>query len=489
MKMPSPQRKPAKVFISYSHDSPKHMNQVLALSDALRAKGIDCHIDQYEMSPPEGWPRWMMRQIEQAGFVLVVCTETYERRFKGEEAIGKGLGVTWEGAILTQELYEAQVNNTKFIPILFSSSDSTHIPIVLRSVTRYVVTNKDGYETLYRHLTNQPYVQKSELGEIQPMPSRERTQDFFSNPKSTSLWIIEFEGQYEGDGLEKAQAIIAELQKISGDSHLRLRRIEPGSVKLILEGSPEGFARIEFLFRTGQLTEVLGTEILDMQWEEARTAAEVRLPRGGIIYEVRTYTLRPGTVAEFEELYAKRLPLREKHSKLGAFWHTEVGPLNQVIHVYPYESLEQRTAVREAMAKDTALQQLPGGREFIVAQEAEIVVPAPFMHPLGSRDYGTGNMYEMRIDTFASGDIPKVLDSWGRAIEAREKFSPLAACWTNELGGLNKFVHVWVYKNLNERSRIHDETRKAGAWPPQTGVRPIRQENKILVAAPFSPVR
>src|SRR6516165_7619872 len=49
-----------------------------------------------------------------------------------------------------------------------------------------------------------------------------------------------------------------------------------------------------------------------------------------MIYEVRTYTLRPGTLADFEERYAKRLPLRERHSKLGAFWHTEFGPLNQV---------------------------------------------------------------------------------------------------------------------------------------------------------------
>jgi hypothetical protein len=42
-----------------------------------------------------------------------------------------------------------------------------------------------------------------------------------------------------------------------------------------------------------------------------------------MIYEVRTYTLRPGSVAEFEERFAKRLALREQHSKLGAFWHTE----------------------------------------------------------------------------------------------------------------------------------------------------------------------
>jgi hypothetical protein len=36
-----------------------------------------------------------------------------------------------------------------------------------------------------------------------------------------------------------------------------------------------------------------------------------------MIYEVRTYTLRPGTLAEFEERYEKRLPLRFKHSPLG----------------------------------------------------------------------------------------------------------------------------------------------------------------------------
>jgi hypothetical protein len=212
-----------------------------------------------------------------------------------------------------------------------------------------------------------------------------------------------------------------------------------------------------------------------------------------MIYEVRTYTLRPGTVAEFEERYATRLPLREQHSKLGAFWHTEVGPLNQVIHVYPYDDLQHRTAVRDALAKDAARAQIPSGREFVVAQEAEIMTPAPFMHPLGSRDYGSGNIYEMRTYTYAPGDLPKVLEAWAKALPDREKFSPLAACWTSELGGLNKFVHTWVYKDLNERARIREEARTGGGpggqWPPQAGVRPIRQDNKLLLPAAFSPVR
>jgi hypothetical protein len=209
-----------------------------------------------------------------------------------------------------------------------------------------------------------------------------------------------------------------------------------------------------------------------------------------MIYEVRTYTLRPGTVAEFEERYQRRLPLREKHSKLGAFWHTEFGPLNQVVHVYPYDDLQHRTRVRAALAQDAERNRLPGGQDLIVAQEAEIMIPAPFMHPLGSRDYGSGNVYEMRTYTYAPGDIPKVLEGWAKAIEARERFSPLAACWTSELGALNKFVHIWVYKDLNERARIREESRRpGGAWPPQTGVRPVQQENKLLIPAAFSPLR
>jgi len=143
-----------------------------------------------------------------------------------------------------------------------------------------------------------------------------------------------------------------------------------------------------------------------------------------MLYEVRTYTLHPGTVAEFEERFTKRLPLREKHSKLGAFWHTEFGPLNQAIHVYPYDDLRQRTSVRAAMAQDTALAQLPGGGDLIAAMESEIMNPAPFMRALGSRDYGTGNVYEMRTYTYAPGDIPKVLEAWAKAVPAREELSP-----------------------------------------------------------------
>lgn len=153
------------------------MKRVMLLSDRLCDYGIDCDIDQYQISPPEGWARWMLNKIEASDFVLVVCTETYERRFRGKEEAGNGFGVNWEGAIITQELYQAKAKNTNFIPIMFSPKDRAYIPIVLRGATHYEVNTEEGYKALYRHLTNRPLVPKPELGKLRPMPPLERKQE------------------------------------------------------------------------------------------------------------------------------------------------------------------------------------------------------------------------------------------------------------------------------------------------------------------------
>lgn len=123
-------------MISYTHDSTEHRDRVLDLANRLRGEGIDCELDQYNPFP-RGWTPWMHNNIANADFVLIVCTETYLRRFEGNEEPGRGLGGQWEGYIITQELYEAAANNEKFIPIIFSPEDSQFIPKTLRASTHF----------------------------------------------------------------------------------------------------------------------------------------------------------------------------------------------------------------------------------------------------------------------------------------------------------------------------------------------------------------
>ena len=205
-----------------------------------------------------------------------------------------------------------------------------------------------------------------------------------------------------------------------------------------------------------------------------------------MIYEVRTYALTPGSVEGFEDSFAKALPHREKYSKLGGLWHTEFGPLNQVIHMWPYENLEDRDRVREEAGKDPNWPPKTDDSIY-VSMESEIFTPAPFMRPLGG-DQALGGVYEMRTYIYKSGAMGEVVKRWEASVPHREKYSPIAAGMYTELGGLNKWVHIWPYKDLAERDRVRAESFKDPNWPPKTHEFLVSMENKLLVPAACSPM-
>jgi hypothetical protein len=117
--------KAPRVFVSCSHDSQEHNAAVAALANRLKEDGCTVVIDQDQKWVTEGWTVWMMNQIEQADFVLVVCTETYTRRAEGKEDPPSGAGASWEGAIIRGDLYEANGCNNKFLPVLMRPEDKT----------------------------------------------------------------------------------------------------------------------------------------------------------------------------------------------------------------------------------------------------------------------------------------------------------------------------------------------------------------------------
>ena len=157
-----------KVFISYSHDSQAHRDFVRGVADQLRRGGLECVIDQYINGfPPEGWLRWMEDQVEVADFVLMVCTETYLRRYRGHETDG-GRGVTFEGVVISQTLYDAYYRNTKFVPVLPEGGDFEYVPLPLKQYSTYMLPT--DYDNLYRYLTGQPEHIAPPVGDKRVMP-------------------------------------------------------------------------------------------------------------------------------------------------------------------------------------------------------------------------------------------------------------------------------------------------------------------------------
>lgn len=100
-----------------------------------------------------------------------------------------------------------------------------------------------------------------------------------------------------------------------------------------------------------------------------------------MIVEMRTYTLHPGMAAGYLKLYeAEGLATQTRIlGRLVGYYSTEIGNVNQVVHLWGYDSFEERTKRRAALFADPVwLAYIPKVREMIVTQESKILNPAPF---------------------------------------------------------------------------------------------------------------
>jgi len=203
-----------------------------------------------------------------------------------------------------------------------------------------------------------------------------------------------------------------------------------------------------------------------------------------MIVEMRTTRVKAMTPKKVEDRFAQALPERQKLSPLGGFFHSDVGTLNQIVELWPYESLAHREDVQTRAAK---IGWPPDIHEFAVVQDTKILSPAPFSPPLKPGHFG--NVYEIRQYIYQPGTIPKVIDAWIPLIEARVKLSPLVGCWYTELGPLHQRVHIWPYQDAAERQRIRAESVERKMWPPPTAEWVVLMENALTLPAPFSPLR
>ncbi|MGH7417438.1 MAG: NIPSNAP family protein [Candidatus Rokuibacteriota bacterium] len=205
-----------------------------------------------------------------------------------------------------------------------------------------------------------------------------------------------------------------------------------------------------------------------------------------MIYEIRTYQIAPGSLAEVEKRFGEGYEHRKKISPLAAFWHTEIGPLNEIIHVWPYADLAERSRLRAEAVK--AGNWPPKIAEFIETMQSEILVPFPFLPDLTPGRLGP--VYEMRYYTMKAGTLPDLTKRWESKITERMKMSPVALAGHVEHGEANRFIHIWAYKSLDERAAIRNKAREMGVWPPPGGSDTLlTMANKIMLPAAFSPAQ
>ncbi|AOH85256.1 hypothetical protein AWL63_16125 [Sphingomonas panacis] len=103
-----------------------------------------------------------------------------------------------------------------------------------------------------------------------------------------------------------------------------------------------------------------------------------------MIVEMRIYTLSFGSMVRYFELYrnlGQAIQWRTLGSPLG-YYATEVGDLNQIVHLWRYASFADRAARRSALWQDAGwLAFAEAISPIIMAQESRLMIDAPLTSP------------------------------------------------------------------------------------------------------------
>ena len=100
-----------------------------------------------------------------------------------------------------------------------------------------------------------------------------------------------------------------------------------------------------------------------------------------MLVEQRTYTCHPGKAGLYVKMYEEE-GLAIQRPILGAllgYFTSEIGALNQVVHLWAYASMEDRAARRAQLLADAGWQTyMVKVQPLVLTQENKILVPASF---------------------------------------------------------------------------------------------------------------
>jgi NIPSNAP len=98
-----------------------------------------------------------------------------------------------------------------------------------------------------------------------------------------------------------------------------------------------------------------------LQSAERRLLRPVRALRPDLDFaaglcELRIYDVLPGSLPAFVEAMLAIMPLRERYSANAGVWQPLTGSMYQLVHMWYYANVAQRTAAREAVIREPAWQ-------------------------------------------------------------------------------------------------------------------------------------
>eukprot|EP00760_Papus_ankaliazontas_P035898 PhM_4_TR8073/c0_g1_i1/m.49587 len=223
------------------------------------------------------------------------------------------------------------------------------------------------------------------------------------------------------------------------------------------------------------------------------------------IFELRTYNVSPQHFPSFMIHTANFLHLRVKHSKLLGYWSTEIGGVNQVVHIWAYDSLTHRRHVRDTLVRDQQWfnSYMSIMRPMLVSQDNSLLLWHSSIDGLASHDLpqeipkvvtadGTPPGYYRLVES----RVPRVMtkrnqymDLLRETVKKNEEAGKdvrLYGCWWSAFAGdYNRCYSLWRSHNLDDLM-FGGMTKHGERWELDEDPASVDAHGKLLLPTPFS---
>jgi hypothetical protein len=215
-----------------------------------------------------------------------------------------------------------------------------------------------------------------------------------------------------------------------------------------------------------------------------------------MIVDLRTYTVRPGTLGAYLKAYGNNgWPVQNKYlPKCLGYYVVDIGVQNRVVHLWEYEDIAERARCRAGLESDPGWNGYRAGSAlFFVAQENRILKPMPFwpMQPAADGPVGIVDKRTYTLEPGKLAEFAKFYQSEGMAVQVGH----LGRClgfYQTDIGPQHQIVHLWAYADLADRQKRRAAMQADPVWNAYLAKASAfftHMENEILRPAPFWTLR
>ncbi len=228
-----------------------------------------------------------------------------------------------------------------------------------------------------------------------------------------------------------------------------------------------------------------------------------------MIYDFRMYTLKPGATPDYRA-GAKELglPIRQRHGVALSGWYwSDIGVLNQVVHIWGYESLEHLNEAKAAVYADPDWtgKYVPRAQPLVESQKTWLMNSPDFAphYPVvgnvpeeGTPEFKAKNdmVFDFRQYTLkpgATGEYRSASEEVGLPIRHRHGVK-LAGWFFSDLGDLNQVVHIWAFDNVKHmeeaKAAVAADPEWGGVYIPRVRGLLSAQNTYLMKTSEFGPV-